>query len=61
MKYENPKLNCYSRSVLCSILRLFVYLRMQMSTSKQYCGPGSPFEPGYLRVSPVLHLHLCVF
>ena len=47
--------------VLCSVPRLFVYLRMQMSTSKQYYGPRSAFEPGYLRVAPVLRLHLCAF
>ena len=59
MKYETPKLNCYYGCVLCSIPHLFVYLRMRMSTSKQYC--GSAFEPGYLWVSPVLRLHLCAF
>jgi len=59
MKYKNPKLNCYYEFVLCSISRLFVYLRMRMSTSNLYC--RSSFEPGYLRVSPVLRLHLCAF
>jgi len=53
------KLNCYYICVLCSIPRLFVYLRMRMSTLNQYY--GSAFEPGYLRVSPVLRLHLCAF
>jgi len=36
MKYKNPKLNCYYRCVLCSIPCLFVYLRMRISTWKQY-------------------------
>jgi len=55
--YSNLKLICHCSCVLCSIPRLFVYLRMQMSTSKQYCGIA--FEPGYLWVSPVLRLYLC--
>jgi len=59
MKYRNPKLNCYYGCVLCFIPRLFVYLRMRISTLKQYCGIA--FGPGYLRVSPVMRLHLCAF
>jgi len=57
MKYKNPQLKFHYRCVLCSIPRLFVYLHVQMSTSKQYCEIA--FEPGYLRVSRVLRLHLC--
>ena len=54
MNYKNTKLNCFCGCVWCSIPRLFVYLRMRMFTSKQYC--GSAFELGCLRVSPVLRL-----
>ena len=58
MTYTQSKLNCYYGCVFCSIPRLFVYLRMRMSTSNQSCGSAS--EPGYPLVSPVLRLHLCV-
>ena len=43
MKYQNQTLNllqfkiiCYVSCVFCHIHRLFVYLRMQMSISKQH-------------------------
>jgi len=60
MKYKNPQLNCNYGCLLCSVLRLFVYLRMQMSTSKQHClRAGLPLgfpstAPPPVRVSAVL-------
>jgi len=55
------KLNCFTDvcCVLFLVCLISIYLCMRISTSKPYC--GSAFEPGYLRVSPVLRLHLCAF
>ena len=36
MKYKNPKLIYYYDFISCSIPRLFVYLQMRSSTSKQH-------------------------
>jgi len=44
MQYKNPKLIYYYVCVFCSIPRLFVYLRMRMSTSKQHSCVRGPFR-----------------
>jgi len=44
MKYKNPKLIYYYDFISCSIPRLFVYVRMQMSTSKQLLYVRSPLQ-----------------
>jgi len=51
---SGPPLKCDYRGLLCSIPCLCVFLRMW--SLLQY---NIAFEPGYLRVSPVLRPHLC--
>jgi len=44
MKYENPKLICWYAFLFGFIPRLFVYLRMRMSTSKQHLCVRGPLQ-----------------
>ena len=52
--------NLQKKSQICKIhlVCISAYANVYFKTILR---PGSAFEPGYLRVSPVLHLHLCAF